>query len=266
MYEGKIIDTHAHIYPDKIAAKAVRNISGFYDLTAYSDGSIRSLAESGSQIGVRAFVVHSTATKREQVQSINNFIIEAVRENPSFVGYATLHFDMTRSEIEQEVKRFTDEGLRGVKLHPDFQKFYIDDSCMFDIYDICQEAGLPILIHTGDPRYETSRPQRLAKMAKAYPKLIFIGAHFGGYGRWEEVECYKDTSNVYFDTSSSLFIMQKKEPERIIEMLSSDRFFFATDYPLFTHAHELKRFMKLDLSEDVREKILYKNAERVLKI
>jgi hypothetical protein len=37
----KIIDIHAHIFPDKIAEKASANVGAFYNLSMKHDGKIR---------------------------------------------------------------------------------------------------------------------------------------------------------------------------------------------------------------------------------
>lgn len=73
-----IIDFHAHIYPEKIAEKATAAVGTFYgDAPMAWHGRAQELIESGSRIGVKKYIVHSVATKAEQVESINNFIISA---------------------------------------------------------------------------------------------------------------------------------------------------------------------------------------------
>ena len=264
-YFGKIIDTHAHIYPDKIAEKAVHAIGDFYDITMSKSGSVSGLLESGSKIGVRKYVVHSLATTVHQVQSINNFILGAADQETAFVPFATLHPDMEEIEMEREVERVISMGAKGIKLHPDFQKFYIDDENVFKIYRVVHNK-LPILFHVGDNRYEFSAPKRCAKVAKLFPDLKVIAAHFGGYHRWDEVHVYKGLDNVYYDTCSALFMLSPQEAVDIMGELGVDRFFFSSDYPMWDHQDEFESVMKLDLTEEEREGVFYKNAERVLGI
>ena len=94
----KIIDAHAHIYPDKIAEKATRAIGDFYGLNMELTGTPERLAEEGKAAGISRFVVHSCATKAHQVRSINEFIKEETALHPEFIGYMTLHQDMTENE------------------------------------------------------------------------------------------------------------------------------------------------------------------------
>ena len=260
-YKGKIIDSHAHIFPRKIAEKAVKSIGEFYNIPMNnSSGQIKDLLFCGSKIGVKRYIVHSTATVKHQVRAINTFISDSVKENPCFTGLMTLYPDMSIKEIDDEIKFATDNGLKGIKLHPDFQKFCIDDPKLFNIY-AAAEGVLPILFHTGDKRYEYSKPWRLANVAKKYKKLKVIGAHFGGYSEWESLDCYQDLPNVFFDTSSSLSFLSVEKAESLIAKFGVEKFMFGSDFPMWAHERELEYFLQLDLTEEQKEKILFKNAE-----
>ena len=257
----KIIDAHCHIYPQKIAAKAVAAIGNFYDIKMSEDGTAASLIREGESIGVEKYVVHSTATTVHQVRSINEYIYGEMQAHPEFIGFMTLHNEMTDEAIEEEVELALSRGMKGVKLHPDFQKFNIDDA--ENIYRVT--AGkLPVLLHMGDKRYDFSSPERLRKMAEKYPEQTFIGAHFGGYSVWDKVECLKDLPNVYFDTSSSLWFLDKAKAADLIHRFGHERYFFGTDFPMWRHDEELKRFLALDLTEEEREDILYNNVAKLL--
>jgi predicted TIM-barrel fold metal-dependent hydrolase len=263
----KIIDTHAHIYPQKVGEKARKNISAFYGLPLFGVGaSSKDLLKSGSTIGVCKYVVHSTATAKSQVKSINDFIISETALHSEFAGFATLHPDMTEEEVFCEAARVKASGLMGVKLHPDFQKFLIDDEKAFKIYDACSRQNLPILFHTGDMRFDYSSPYRLIAVAKAFPRLLAIAAHLGGYTRWDEAMEYKGLDNIFFDTSSSLFRLAPSRAKELINHLGHGRFFFGVDFPMWTHEGELARFLSLGFSDEINECILSKNAERVLNL
>ena len=259
----RVIDAHCHIYPQKIAAKAVTAIGNFYGIKMAEDGTADSLIRAGEAIGVEKYVVHSTATTVHQVRSINEYIYGEMQAHPEFIGFMTLHNEMTDEAIEEEVELALSRGMKGVKLHPDFQKFNIDDA--ENIYRVT--AGkLPILLHMGDKRYDFSSPERLRRMAEKYPEQVFIGAHFGGYSVWDKVECLKDLPNVYFDTSSSLWFLEKERAADLIHRFGHERYFFGTDFPMWKHDEELARFLALPLTEKEREDILYHNVEKLLKV
>lgn len=253
----EICDGHTHIFPKKIALKACENIGKFYDLgMECNSGTSEHLIESGREIGVTKYLVCSTATIADQVYSINNFIIEQCANHPEFVGLGTLHPDY--DNIEEEVQRCIDNGLKGIKIHPDFQQFYIDEDKAFKIYDACT-GKLPILVHMGDSRFDYSRPIRLENVVKSYPKLNFQAAHLGGYERWEEATTCLYYDNVRFDTSSSLEFISKEFARDIIHGFGVDKIFFGTDFPMWDHVNELGRFINLNLSDDENRKILSQN-------
>lgn len=259
-----IIDFHAHIYPEKIAAKASKSVGEFYDIPIEYDGSAETLLKNGSKIGVEHYIVHSTATKPTQVESINNFILEECSKHPEFVGFGTIHQEY--ENFEKELKRIKDAGLKGIKLHPDFQKFQIDTPAMDDIYDAIEALELPVLVHAGDFRYDFSGPKRIRNLIDRHPGLMVIAAHFGGYTEWEDAIEYLVGQNVYFDTSSSIWKLGKQKAVDIIHNHGVEKMLFGTDYPMWDHEEELARVMGLGLSHEENEMILWENAARLLKL
>lgn len=262
----EIIDAHAHIYPEKIAEKATVAIGEFYDIEMeMGAGTTARLIEDGLKAGVSKYVVHSVATTAHQVRSINEFIKREIDAHKEFIGFMTLHQDLSEQEVEEEVEWALKNGFKGVKLHPDFQKFYIDGENAQKFYKIIGDK-LPILFHVGDDRYDFSMPERLVKMAKKYPEVKFIAAHFGGYRRWDDARLYKGHKNVYFDTCSSLAFISAEKAKELIDLLGADRFFFATDFPMWDATKELERFNSIPLNETEREMILSGNIKKLLNI
>jgi len=262
----KIYDAHTHIFPRKIAQKATQAIGDFYDIPMNEIGSAEILLQSGAKIGVEKYLVCSSATKPSQVRAINEFISQACKEHDAFIGFGTLHPYMDRDAVEQELSYIKECGLRGIKLHPDFQLFHIDEKQAIPMYEKIAAAGLPVLFHTGDARYDYSSPKRLRNVIKEVPSLVAIAAHFGGYQEWDIVEECLSHGNIYFDTSSSLFTLDKKAAVNMIRHLGVERFMFGTDFPMWDHMKELKRFLDLPLNEDEQAQILYKTFERLFKI
>ncbi len=265
MEKYKIIDAHCHIYPDKIAEKASESTGNFYSIPMCLDGKISTLLEHGGDAGIDHFIVQSVATTPHQVSSINNFIANSVAESGGvFTGLGTLHPDS--ENIKADVEEILSLGLKGVKLHPDIQKFKIDDYRMLKIYEFC-EGRLPILIHTGDHRYDFSNPNRMIPILDIYKDLTVIGAHFGGWSIWEEAtkKLYK-YENFYVDCSSSLYAMTPEKAKELIMAYGTDRVLFGTDYPMWEPKEEIERFLKIDLTENERNDILYNNAAKLFGI
>jgi len=259
-----IIDSHAHIYPDAIAARASEGIADFYHMPTAYDGSLASLFASGDKAGIDHFVVCSVATLPAQVRSINAFIAKTAAENPGRItGLGALHPDS--EDVRGDIDDIIGKGLNGAKLHPDFQRFYLDEPKAMRVFQAF-DGRLPVLVHTGDSRYDYSRADRLLKVLKAFPKLTVVAAHFGGWSVWRESAEVLYQSGVYVDTCSSLYALSPEEAKDLIGMYGDDRVLFGVDFPMWDHAEELARFNRLDLDEARRERILSANSARVYNI
>lgn len=263
--ERRIIDAHCHIYPDAIAERASHHTGEFYHMPSRLDGKVSTLLERGTRAGIGHFVVQSVATTPHQVSGINHFIARTVAENPTkFTGLGTLHPDS--EALEAEIDEIVALGLRGVKLHPDIQAVAIDDPRMHRIYALC-EGRLPILMHTGDHRFDYSNPNRMEPILRQYPRLTVIGAHFGGWSVWDEaVSRLAGYENLYVDCSSTLYAVTPERARELIMAYGVGRVLFGTDYPMWYPETEIEAFMRIDLTESEREAILYGNARRLLSI
>lgn len=262
----KVINTHCHIYPNKIASKAVESIGDFYDLDMALNGTIEGLIQDGEKIGTVHYLVHSVATSPKQVKSINEFIADNVKQNPDlFTGFGTLHPDS--EDIEADVDYIIELGLKGVKLHPDFQQFALNEERSFKLAEAVDKNNLPMLIHCGDFRYNYSNPTELKDLIEAFPNLIIIGAHFAGWSIWEEsTKELAGTPNLYVDISSSLYGISPETAKELIHAYGVDKVLFGTDFPMWDSVSEMERFKKIGLTEEEEYKILYENAAKLLNL
>jgi len=263
----KIFDAHTHIFPEKIAERAVDGIGEFYDMSMSHSGTAADLTKRLKSCGVCGCMVCAVATVKEQVGSINDFIADEVQKSNGFmVGFCSLHPDMTANEVDAEITRAQSLGLKGVKLHPDFQRFRADGKRASRIYEVIG-SRLPVLIHAGDSRYEFSSPHKIANALKQFSDLTVIAAHLGGWSEWDEAALTlagKFADRLYVDTSSSLYAMSPKKAAEYIGAFTEDFVMFGTDYPMWDIREELQRFDRLDLTNTTREKILYKNSQKLL--
>ena len=261
----RFIDFHCHVYPDAIAAKAADNVRQFYDGLGNPviDGKVQTLLERGEQAGVHEFVILPVAVQASRTRHINDFIIEQVKKQPRFYGYGTIHADM--QGLTEEVQYIMDQGLRGIKMHPDYQLFNIDDPRLFPVYEMAGE-NLPFIFHMGDQRYDYSHPARLRHVLELFPKLQVIAAHFGGYTVQEVAKEELSGKDCFFDVSSSLMFMEEGEAEKYINHYGAERFVYGSDFPMWDPAVEMERFLRLKLTDDQKEQIAHITAERILNI
>ncbi len=258
-----VIDAHCHIYPPAIAAKAVAGTDGFYGLHSVYDGLVDTLLTEGERCGVDGFVVQSVATTPKQVRSINAFIAGQVAAHPDkLIGLGTLHPDSP--DIPGDLCHLQELGLHGVKLHPDIQRFKLDDYRCLKIYELCEQEGLPLLVHTGDDRYDFSNPNRLLPVLEIYTNLTLVGAHLGGYSIWEEA-CQKlgRLPNLYVDTSSSRFCLSPEQMKDLITCYTPARVLYGTDYPLWSMEEELQNLLAMGFTPAEYRLMLADNARRI---
>ena len=257
---SRIIDAHGHIFPEKIAHKAADSIGKFYDIPMYTDAAPSTLLRNASEAGIAMTLVCSSAVTPGQTESINSFIASECASHPEFFGLAALHPDF--KGYEEEIARAISLGLHGFKFHSDFQKFYLDDDSAIPMFRAIAKTGLPVLLHAGDERYEYSSPKTIANLMRKVPDLRVIAAHFGGYSRWDEVGELPVCDRLCFDTSSSLFKLSRNDALRLIDHFGTDKFFFGTDFPMWSPIEELGRFRALGLDEETERMILSENFER----
>ena len=259
----QIIDIHTHIYPEKIARRATDSVRDFYQLRGSPDmnGTVDLLRQRGKQAGISRFVVLPVSNAANRVRSINSFILEQVGLHEDFIGFGTVHAAM--EDLSGEVEWILGNGLKGIKMHPDSQRFPIDDPRLFPVYDAV-EGKIPVMLHMGDPRYNYSHPLRLRRVLENFPDLQVIAAHFGGYSMFETArELLHDTSCI-FDISSAMMFMEPGQAERYINFYGAERMAYGTDYPLWDPVREVRRFQELKLTETQFDQIAHKTAERIL--
>ena len=258
----KIIDIHTHIYPDAIARKATDSIRDFYQLEGGGmDGSVQMLRDRGAQAGISQYVVLPVSNAPGRVHQINRFLLEQAQSHGDFIGFGTLHAEM--EGLMEETDWILQNGLKGIKMHPDSQQFCIDDERLFPVYDLLQDK-IPVMLHMGDPRYPYSHPARLRRVLELFPQLDVVAAHFGGYSMYKTAYELLHDKNCVFDVSSSLMFMPEGEGEKYIRAYGPERMLFGTDFPLWNPVEETKRFLQLKLTDAEFEQIGSKTALRIL--
>lgn len=259
-----LIDIHTHVYPDAIAQKATDSIQDFYGIGgAGMNGTVSMLRERGGQAGVTQFVILPVAVHPARTRHINDFILHQTEIYDDFIGFGTVHAAM--DNLVEEAQYILDSGLHGIKMHPDTQRFAIDDPRLFPVYETIS-GRIPVILHMGDHRYDYSQPARLRRVLDLFPKLDAIAAHFGGYGMYEEAYRQLRDKNCIFDVSSSLMFMEEGVAEQYINLYGAERMALGTDYPLWDPVQEVKRFLELKLTDDQFEQIGWKTAARFLSL
>ncbi len=258
----EIIDCHAHIYPEKIAVKAVKSIGAFYGVPIDRPGTVNGLLSQMRQAGINRSLVLAVAVEARQVVRINDFVMEAVHAHPdSLWGFATLHAEM--DDPDAEVDRVLCAGMKGIKLHPDMQRFSLADPRADRLFSAC-EGVCPMMLHTGDSRFHNSNPSLIPAILRRHPRLQLICAHFGGYSEWDDAVRYLKDTGVYVDTSSTFFALPNERVLRLMEAYGEDRILFGTDFPMWRAIPEIQNLLSLGFSEKAMRKIFSENLKTLL--
>lgn len=262
-----LIDFHTHCFPDKIAEKAIEKLSfASGGLEPGTDGTLDGLKSSMQRGEVDISVVLNIATNARQQKSVNDFAA-TINGQDGIVAFGSVFPDS--EDVLDELDRIKALGLKGVKLHPDYQGFFVDDEKMKPIYKRISQLGLITTFHAGldygfAPPYGAT-PDRMERALSWFESPV-IAAHWGGVGCFEGVLerlCGKD---IYFDTSFGYSHMPKYFAQKILDSHPIDRILFGTDTPWQTPQMEKRLLASLDITEGDMQKITHKNAIKLLNI
>lgn len=276
-----IIDFHTHTYPDKIASKTVELLAGRSGTNPHSDGTLAGLEDDMERRHVDMSVVLPVATSPKQYKHINEF---AVTENEDFDkthiwSFGGIHPD---NENYKEILRdIADKGLKGIKLHPDYQGAFFNDIRYKRIISYATELGLIVVTHAGQdiglPDVVHCTPAMVEEVLDEVKPDKLVLAHMGGWQMWDEVlerlcgrDVYLDTAFSYGDIDYKMGaqhrfrLMDKEMFKAIVEKHGSDKILFGTDSPWSDQEQSVKDIQALGLPDETNEKIFCKNAKKLL--
>lgn len=281
-----IIDFHTHIFPKKIAAHAISTIEIKAATPAYLDGSLDGLRASMTEAGVDISVLLAVATNPLKVSNMNDLQIAGMEKGDrDLIWFGCAHPGCP--QWKEELQRIADAGLKGIKLHPQYQGVPIDDPSTLRILEKCGELGLIVVNHSGnEPAYPglvSSSPRQIRNALKQVGPVKFVAAHMGGLQNWAEAaELYGDLSNLYVDTSFSLthlkpghrgyysqqamHLMNEEDFVKLVRNFGAQRVLFATDSPWQGQKETADAIRALPLTDEEKEMIFHKNAEKLLNL
>lgn len=270
-----LIDFHTHAFPDKIADRAITALEnniiehsgdGPFAHANYR-GTLNELKISMKKNKVDISVVLPIATTVTQSDSINRFAAE-INRHDGIISFGSLH--PLQENPENELIKIKELGLKGIKLHPEYQGFFINSPEAVRILKLAEELELYVVLHAGKdlgmPEPVHCPPHLLADALNHVSGKYIIAAHMGGYLLWEDVLKYLAGTDITLDTSFCLGDMPKEIAQEIIKKHSADKIVFGSDSPWAEPAVILNALKNFGLSQDEFDKITFKNACRILEI
>lgn len=263
----KKFDSHVHIFPDKLLGKVLPKLSVISNCPYHSDGTLNDALNKLKEAKVDDCLFLNIATNVKQEESVNNFAFELAEKG--YNAFGSVHPDSPQ-KIET-LHKIKEKGLKGIKIHPDYQGFTVDESKMSDIYAECQKLGLIVAMHAGwdplSPNEVHCHPKNLRSVALSYPNLKIIAAHMGGMRLQSEVAKHlAGLDNVWFDTAFASFFMNSDELYELIKLHGVEKILFATDLPWSTAINESNLIENSKLNEDEKRAIYYYNAAKLLSL
>ncbi len=259
----KIIDFHTHAFPDALARRAMtRLLSETDQVQSFLDGKLSSLLTSMDASGIETSVLCSIATKPSHFDPVFQWSCQISSER--IVPLASVH-PQDPAGVEH-VHQIAEAGLKGVKMHPYYQNFYMDDPKLDPLYEAIQDEGLLLTMHTGYAFewIDRASPAQILTVIKKFPDLKLMTTHLGAWQQWDAVEELLIGKPIYMDTSFAVKYLNQKQLTRMLLAHPEDYILFGTDSPWTDQAVEIEAFAKLGLPETLLDKIFYRNARALL--
>lgn len=263
-----LIDTHTHCFPDFLAPRAIATLSSESEQQAHTDGTLGGLIASMDKYGVDKSFVLNIATNPRQQENVNKFAVEINNYQGRIYSFGSINPDS--DNVFSTARAIKDAGLYGIKLHPDFMGHEIDDESFSKIFDACVENDLTVVIHAGvdfvSIKHVHATPEMICRVIDKHKGLRLVCAHFGAnfmYDKSFEMICDKD---IWIDTAYSSHVSDVDGANKILTKINPDRIMFATDSPWETPADTLTFINKLDIPCEIKDKLFYKNAEKLIEL
>ncbi|MDR2525519.1 MAG: amidohydrolase family protein [Oscillospiraceae bacterium] len=263
-----IIDFHTHCFPDAVVDRAMARLAPLSGASRpYTDGSGSGLVRAMDTAGVDRSVVLSIATNPRQQSAVNDFSLSLVG-HPRLIPFGSVHPDAP--DWAPELRRLRDGGIKGIKLHPDYQGFFVNEPRLRPLYETAAALGLITVFHAGvdiglpDPVH--CAPAALAEALPAFGGAHVVAAHFGGYLLWREVLQHLCGKELYFDTATSARKMPPPWAKEILEAHGAQRILLGSDLPWAEPSDEIFFLRQAGADDTELSKILGGNAAKLLNI
>jgi len=259
------IDLHTHAFPDELAARAIAKLEEGCPWKAFGDGTVGGLLKSMDAADIDVSAVCPIATKPDQVKGIFQWCkkIRSDRIDPLPSAHP-----LTK-KLGDWMEKFAQEGFVGIKLHPMYQDFVVDDALPEEIYRQAAKHGLFITMHCGQdiawpPTDDRVTPARLRRVIEKFPDLKLVATHMGGWRMWDEAQKHLLGTPVYMETSFSLAELGKQRAVDFIGRHGVQRVCMGSDWPWDRQGAQVQAVKDLGLSAQDTQAILYANAAKLL--
>jgi predicted TIM-barrel fold metal-dependent hydrolase len=270
-----MFDMHVHI-PDESLFSALGTplleASASYFRAEVTKKGLEEVERDLSDQGVTGYALLPVPSKWFIAEQLNKRVASYIAESEMAVGFAAVNPQLEPLKTTREA---LGEGLVGVKIHPTLQEIYPDDKRLYTMYHLLSENQGVVIVHTGTSgiggglkggggmKIEYSRPIYVDNVAAEFPDVNFVIAHFGWPWFNEAIAIATQKANVFLDLSGWSPKYIPSEVWSYANTLLQDRVVYGSDYPFIMPSRWAKEFESIPLKEEVKRKILFKNAQKM---
>lgn len=208
-------------------------------------------------------------------------VIEATKNLGNIHVIAGISYLNFKERDLREVSDYLEAGLiKGLKLYPGYEPFYPHDSRLQIVYDMATEYEVPVMFHSGDTyspkaKVRFSHPLHIDDVAVDNPDMKIVICHVGNPWIKDCMEVVYKNENVYADFSGLVLgdftdrfekYMKNQLEEMLLYAGEPSYFLYGTDWPISTMKSYISFMDQLELEEDEKELIMWRNAAKLFKI
>lgn len=269
-----LIDFHVHLSRYEVWSDSAREwMASFYPSDEVYQKVCDTYADPGrfcallEEKGVDYAVILAEHTPKVTGIASNEAVAAFCKGRDRLLPFCTLD-PLHDTDLPGQLRRFVEQGFRGLKLYPTYNFFYPNDPAMYPLYETAQELGIPVMFHTGISVFKNSRlkygnPIFYDDIAVDFPELTIILCH-GGRNCWydEAVAVTRLHSNVFIDVTGL-------PPQKLLQYFPdmgrlAHKFLFGTDWPSVDMAKNADKLAQLPISAEAVRAILGENAKKIL--
>ena len=265
-----IIDFHTHLFPEKVAPKAIPMLARLSHSDPSYDGTKNGLYASMERGSIDISIVLPVVTAPHQFDSILRFaegINREFKSIPRIISFAGIHPDC--EDVRGKLTEIKRRGFRGIKLHPYYQNASLNDIRYLRLIEQASALDLIVSVHAGydpyDPALNLASPDMVLQVIKEVhpPKMIL--AHMGSNKNYQESLEKLCGQNVYMDTGFVLKDINMDLFARMVHAHGADHIVYGSDGPWTDQGWGAKKIMDCpSLSMEEKQQILYKSALNLL--
>ncbi|MDR0310694.1 MAG: amidohydrolase family protein [Acidobacteriota bacterium] len=260
-----IIDFHTHVFPDRIAERAVSSMAAACGMLGpHIEASVDVLISELRRVDVDKAVALNIATSPQNMRAVNDFA-QSLTAYDELIPFGSVH--PAAPDALDELARIAEAGLKGVKFHPENQGFCVTEDRLIPIYEKISRLGLICVFHAGmDLRYRGCAycsPEQFSAILPAFSSPVVL-AHMGGYMLWEDVLKHLAGRDVYLDTAYTYGTMPRPLAAELVNVHGADKILLGSDSPWMGIGEHARMVALWGQNEEDTRKILGENARKLL--